>query len=52
MVQVTPDTDLESMMPPSMAESLSAGLQWGDGDTEGPELLPSIQVLRLSLMPN
>lgn len=37
------DPALQSLLPSALEEAVSGGLNWQDGETEGPELLPMLQ---------
>ena len=50
LLQITAETSLSAMLQSSLQESISIGLNWADGDTEGPVLLPSFQVAFLLLL--
>ncbi len=43
LAQINAETSLSSVLQSSLQESISLGLNWADGDTEGPVLLPSLQ---------
>jgi hypothetical protein len=40
---VSSDPALQSLLPSALEEAVSGGLNWHDGETEGPELLPMLQ---------